>query len=152
MSKKTDNPKLITFGKGGDTVHYSNSTLTGYGSPEHPHAADNKRGDIPDGCPVINKIPAIDNGGGFELSIHGPMVNVDLPDNKTDKAPEPCHWFESAVSGNQFGVLLKLQKVSKIKKEKYGPLDSVSIPVFIELWKNAGAIIGHFHNGFIIWD
>ncbi len=44
--------KLVTFGNGGDTVHFTRGCCSqGYGSPERPHAADPANKNIPDGTP-----------------------------------------------------------------------------------------------------
>jgi hypothetical protein len=86
---KADIAKLVTFGRGGDTVYFgAGCTSSGYGSPDRPHAAESRDGLIfPDGCPVIDKRAAVDTPEGYHYVFSGPMVNVDLPDGHIDACP-----------------------------------------------------------------
>lgn len=80
--------KLVTFGKGGDTVYIgANHTISGYGNPERPHAADSQKDtlEIPDGTFAIDKRPAVETEEGFAWVFKGPMINVDLVESETDK-------------------------------------------------------------------
>jgi len=141
--------KLVTFGKGGDTVYYSrHCTGHGYGSPEHPHAADNANHDIPDGCPALDTRPATDTDAGWRWAIKGPMVDVDL-ESGIDRCPTPSPIMAMAMADNEYGSLLALQKVSTAKA---GPLDSVPIAVFIEGWREHGARVGAYKDGQIVWE
>ncbi len=146
--------KLVTFGMGGDTVYYgAGCTGSGYGSPERPHAAEGKA--FPDGTPVIDKRPAVENGNGTRQAISGPMVNVDLEPGEVDACPEPSPIFATAMlqdSGNQYGSLLALQAGARVTEAQYGPLDSVDTATYVRLWREAGARIGQYIGGVIVWE
>jgi len=147
--------KLVCFGDGGDTVHYGRGhTCGGHGTPERPHAA--KTSDttlIPDGCPVIDKRPAVATKEGFSWVFKGPMVNVDLDENEIEHCPVPNELFAGAMaSSNSFGTLLALQAVNGFNKPKAGPLDSVCISEYIQGWREHGARIGHYQDGEIVWE
>lgn len=146
--------KLVTFGRGGDTVYYSrNCHSTGYGNPDNPHAADPANHDIPDGTPVIDKRPAVETTEGFRWVVRGPMVDVDLEDGAVDRLPEPSPVMQAAMSGNSYGALLTIHAAHKIiRKDEPGPLDSVSIREYIEGWRKVGARIGAYQNGMIVWE
>lgn len=147
-----DIAKLVTFGRGGDTVHLGkNHTITGYGSPENPHAATPSDERLfPDGTPVIDKRQAIETPEGLRWVFEGPMVNVDLPDDEVDMCPEPSPFFAGAVAENQFGTLLAIHHATK-RDGKAGALDSVSIREYIQGWCEHGARIGEYRNGAIVW-
>lgn len=157
-------PKLVTFGRGGDCVHYgsvktktgsSKSTCTGYGTPERPHAADNAKREIPDGTPALDKRPAIDTPAGFSYAIKGPMVDVDLEPGTCSRLGKMENSIVAdAVTrdpGNAFGQLINLHRSSQ-GRQKYGPLDEVAIDIYMARWKELGARTGHYENGTIIWD
>lgn len=149
--------KLVTFGRGGDTVEYSRwEHGSGYGSPENPHAADPTSHEIPDGCPVIDMRPAVDAGPGVAMAISGPMVNVDLEpgevDALCDTTPNLMAATMKAEPGNAFGALLVNQEFARAQGRKYGPLDSVDLETYISLWREAGARIGTVQGGEFIWE
>ena len=147
--------KLVEFGRGGDTVYFGKGcTCSGYGDPDRPHAAA-PHDDlvIPDGTPAVDVRPAIDTDEGYKWVFKGPLVNVDLPDSDVDRCPQPDSLMACAMAGNAFGGLLALQEVHRYNSPKTaGPLDSVSIPVFVAGWREHGARIGHYLNGVIVWD
>ena len=147
--------KLVTFGVGGDGVELGKgSHISGYGNPDRPHAsAPSDTLMIPDGCPAIDMRPAVESGDGVKLAISGPMVNVDLADDDVDRCPEPSALMGVAMAGNAYGTMLAVQKVSRLADPvKPGPLDKVSVKVYIGLWRDAGARIGHYMGGSIVWD
>jgi hypothetical protein len=162
MTNQKRTVKLVSFGNGGDTVYFDDKAVcTGYGSPDKPHAADftsERKTDclVPDGTPVIDVRPAVDTDKGFRWAIKGPMVNIDLADDDID----PCPTLDNNImvhammseSGNQFGTLAATQIVHKKTSKEPGPLDSVSIQVFVQGWKEHGAKIGQYINKQIIWD
>lgn len=148
--------KLVCFGDGGDTVECGNRChISGYGSPERPHAAEPK-GDliIPDGTPVIDKRPAVATEEGFSWVFRGPMVDVDLADGDCDACPQPSPIFAGAIleSGNGFAPLLAQHAVSRARGEARSGLDHVSTREYVEGWRNVGAHIGHYQGGAIVWD
>jgi hypothetical protein len=146
--------KLVCFGRGGDSVDWGRGcSSSGYGTPERPHAADMaNRTDgqhIPDGCPVIDKREARDL---VRAAIMGPMVNVDLADDGVDRCPVPSAMMAEALAGNQYGTLVTAQAVHRATSAAPGPLDRVSTAVYVEFWRAAGARIGHYQAGRIVWD
>ena len=148
--------KLVTFGRGGDTVYYSaNSRCEGHGSPEQPHAArcDDGR-TIPDGCPVIDMLPAVQTAEGVRWVIRGPMVNVDLPDGEISRCPQPSDLLASALvaAGGELGVLLVLQAGQRANGQQPGPLDSVSVDDYVRGWRAVGARIGRYLGDQIVWE
>jgi hypothetical protein len=152
---------LVTFGKGGDTVYFtsvrnphgkSQTSRSGYGSPENPHAADlEEHDDIPDGTPCIDKVPAIDHGDGVRMALKGPMVDVDLEPGALNECPAPSAWMIEALQGS-FKTLALGQAFAKATKAEYGPLDSVDVRTYIELWREAGARIGSVQNQRFVWE
>lgn len=104
--------KLITFGRGGDTAHFSLVCIAqGYGTPERPHATRPREGRItPVGTPVIDMRPAVGTPEGYRHAILGPMVDVD--------------------------------QVRRVNLAKIDVFDTVGIDQFIEGWRSHGARIG----------
>lgn len=154
LPRAPDTAKLVCFGNGGDVVHIGRGhTVSGYGTPERPHAA-RTRDDItyPDGTPVIDKRPAIDTDEGYRWVFRGPMVNVNLADDECDRCPKPSPLFAAAVAGNAYGTLLAGQATSRAKGEQRGPLDDVSTAEYIDGWRKVGARVGHYRDGAIVWD
>lgn len=145
--------KLVCFANGGDSVEYGGGcSSSGYGSPERPHAAKPDQSTvIPDGTPVIDKRPALQTPEGYQWVFRGPMVNVDLKTDQVDRCPQPSELFAAAVAGNAYGGLLAMQETSRALGESRGPLDSVSIPEYVEGWRNVGARIGFYRSGNIVW-
>jgi hypothetical protein len=125
---------LVTFGRGGDTVYCSDRYISGYGSPENPHAAAPNEGKIfPDGTPAIDVCKAVETNIGFRYAISGPLLDVNLHDGEINECPDPSPIFASAV-------------------KLIGPLDSVGIVDYIRGWKEHGARIGAYKNNRIIWE
>ena len=145
--------KLVEFGRGGDIVHYDeNCHGSGYGDPEHPHAAKIDEGlEIPDETIAIDKRDAAETPVGFKWVFSGPMVNVDLPDGECEACPAPSNIMASAMIGNQFGTMIAVHATSKVK-QKRGSLDKVSIKEYVDGWRNHGARIGRYRGGNIIWE
>jgi hypothetical protein len=144
-------PKLITFAEGGDRVYYTNGcTGSGYGNPDRPHAS----ADMPEGIPCIDKRAALKTEAGLKLLLRGPMVSADLPDGEVEVCPEPSPILAAGVAGNAFGNLLALNAAHKLVAPKTpGPLDSVSVSAYVELWRAAGARIGVTGpNNTFIWE
>lgn len=150
--------KLIIFGNGGDFVHCgtvkkSKCNISGYGTPEHPHASKPSESlEIPDGCPVIDKRPALKTQAGLLHAIEGPMVDVDLPDGKVSTCPEPSSHLANGVSGSYKTLLTIHQAQKDSDPEKTGALDCVSISAYVDGWRKVGARIGHYESGSIVWD
>ena len=152
-------PALMTFGKGGHQIYYRDkfwrrkSTLSGYSRPDDPTVAT----DLPDGLPVINKRAVIDNDNAIHLLISGPMVNVSLDDGEvsylSDTLKSIVAQTVKADRGNSMGGLVRLQEEHRASTATTpGPLDEVSVPAYIELWRQVGAPIGAVKDGLIVWD
>ena len=152
--KKSRIAKLVCFGRAGETVHCGGGvTISGYGSPDNPHAAEPGDGlVIPDGTPAVDKQDAVETSEGFSWVFRSPMVDVDLPDGGYAPCPTPSAIFAEAVSGNSFGGLLAAQSASRLSDESRGPLDFVSVSEYVDGWRIAGARIGKYADGQIVWD
>lgn len=146
--------RLVTFGRGGDTVYCNDSRISGYGRPDSPHAAEpSARLVIPDGTPALDLHPALDTTEGFKWAFQGPMVDANLPENAHTDCPSPSPMFAAAVAGNEFGTLLALQECSRhTRPNQPGPLDSVSIAEYVRGWKDHGARVGEYQAGRIVWS
>lgn len=142
--------KLVTFGRGGDTVYLGKgSTISGYGKPENPHAAKGET--IPDGTPVIDTRAATETTEGIAWVFKGPMVDPDLPDGACDSCPQPSEVLAGGLTGG-FRNMAALHMLSRAKKEKRGPLDHVSVSEYVQGWREHGARIGSYQNGVIVWE
>ena len=153
----TKSAKLVEFGRGTDTVHYSQGCRsTGYGSPENPHAAAADK-NIPDGVIAIDKRPAIDTQEGFAWVFRGPLVDVDLSSGKVSACPDLADSIvASAVRsdpGNVHGTMADLHDaVKKQTPNQPGPLDYVDIWAYVDGWRRVGARIGQYVGGEIVWE
>ena len=147
--------KLVTFGRGGDSVYFSGgSACQGYGTPENPHAANPTTKNIPDGTPVIDTTPAVKTREGVAWALKGPMVNVDLAEgecNPMEINKDSLVAGAAAATNGTFAFLLALQIVAKNGVPTRGPLDYVSIAEYALGWKEHGARIGHYEADKIIW-
>jgi len=157
--EKIEVVKLITFGRGGDTLYFAkHSTCSGYGSPERPHAADftaehHSGYVVPDGTYAIDSRSAVDTDKGFHMAVSGPLVNVDLEAGKVERCPEPSSLLVAGVADNSYGGMLALQKAHRATApEAPGPLDGVDIETYVRMWRDAGARIGRYHDYKIVWD
>ena len=120
--------KLLHFGQGGHTIHFTNKpysrcTLSGYCNPDNFCKASHWWADpidnlnVPDkGIPVVNVRDAVNTPDGFSWVFRGPMVDVDLEDNKIDQFCE----------------------------ERRGGLDFVNVTDYVRGWQEHGAKIGWF--------
>lgn len=147
-----DRIKLVTFGRNGDTAYcardqWGKSTITGYGSPDRPHAGEGKG--IADGTPALNLRPALETAEGISWVFKGPMVDVDLAEDAIEKCPEPSALLAGALAGNQYGTLLAIHQTTK--KERAGSLDYVSMSEYIREWVSRGAVLGYYQNDRIVW-
>ena len=125
---ETSIAKLVKSGRGCDTVYLGKGhTISGYGSPERPHAGETGKANgnliIPDGTPAIDVRAAVETDDGYRWVFKGPMVDVDLPDGG-------CSGYSKAP----------------------GAMDYVSTREYVEGWRQHGARIGHYSGGRIVWD
>jgi hypothetical protein len=161
-------PGLVAFGAGGHTVYFhrfghTTSRQSGYDNPGTFFALRHWWADPPDvltclhdpaayqGVPVIDMRAAVTSPAGMHMAISGPMVDVDLTDDEVDACASPSPIFAAAVAGNAFGTLLQLQKATRATA-KHGALDSVSVPEYVRLWREAGARIGNIVGAAIEWE
>lgn len=151
--------KLVCFGRGGHSIDFgridhgsysSTSRLSGYCSPDNPPVSRDDC-EIPDGTPVIDKLPAIETEAGYAWVFKGPMVDVDLVDGDCDECPQPSALFATAVAENAYGGLLAVHAVGRLAGKR-GALDSVSLREYIEGWREHGGRIGEYQGGRIIWS
>jgi hypothetical protein len=142
--------KLLAFGNGGHSIHYSNAHLSGYDRPETFDGWN----DVENGCPVLDKRPAIATPEGYRWVFKGPMVSVDLVDAEVSKCPDLAdNMMVQAMQtdgSNTFGALATLQMAHSGSEP--GPLDFVSIRQYIDGWRRFGARVGVVQNGKIVWE
>lgn len=160
--KDKGRPKLIDRGRGGIVVHYDSCTVSGCYCPFDdlfkPYTYGSHTGlyhvelDSAEGCRVIDKMPAIENGEGVKMAICGPMVNVKLDAGAIDRCPEPSDVMVAAMAGNEFGALATMQVAQRATKQQYGALDSVDVETYARLWKEAGARLGRVKDNAIVWE
>lgn len=150
-------PKLVVFGCGRTTIHYTaNHRCEGYDHPEdffepsrwwtHDHA-ERKGIEQWEGVPYVDLRAAVDHAAGYKMVINGPMVDVDLEPGEVERLPEPDPIMAGAMAFNSYGTLLTLQKAARVQGKRAGPLDSVSIAEYLDLWREAGATVGVIRNG-----
>jgi len=164
-----EKPGIVTFGLGGHHVSmyprkvgeckYGQGSISGYEDPESFVArfAKPRQGctdDLPgfyEGCPVIDLRAAVTKD--WRLAIAAPLVGLTLDDEEVDQCPTPSAMFAGAVADNGFGTLLRIHKAARsIAPKQPGPLDSVSVPKFIEWWRSRGARIGVIKSEQIVWE
>jgi len=161
---KKEIPKLLTFGRGGFTVHYatvklsesssSKSCLEGYDSPDTFDCS--KIENIPtDGIPVIDMRTAVKTAAGYKWVFHSPMVDVDLDDGAVDTfdlstvSPLIATGLCNAWSGH--AVLMADHAVTQ-KTQKRGSLDSVSVAEYVDGWREHNARIGRAYTTGIVFE
>lgn len=89
-------------------------------------------GNLLDGGTVIDKRPCLNNDNFVSMIVTGPMLDDLLPDQHIRPFLEPVRPIT--------------------KNDKLGPLDFVSLDIYIDIWKAVGARIGKRSNNSIIWD
>lgn len=165
-------PVLVTFGAGGSTVYFATekdqtsvrrSTQTGYRSPETffniyhwwaDHHLSQQCASQYQGVPYIDMRKAVETKAGIHMAIQGPMLDVDLHDDEIDRLPEPSDMMMAGLMYEQdksYAGMMLLHKSAKLARpEVPGPLDGVSIKVYMEMWRKAGATVGHILEGTFI--
>lgn len=157
ITSEDEQPKLVVFGNGGTTVHFSNShRCTGEKSREAFFApsrwwthewAERKGIEQWEGVPFVDLRAAVETEAGYRLCIAGPMVNVDLAEGEVDALPDVSPLMAGAMQGTSYGGLLTLQKASKVAGRKAGPLDGICVSEYMALWREVGADVGTIKAG-----
>ena len=85
------------------------------------------------------------------------MVAVNLDDGAVSYLSDTLNSIGAqavkADRGNAMGGLVRLQESHRASTATIpGPLDEVSVPAYIELWRQVGAPIGAVKGGQIVWD
>ena len=144
-------PRLITFGRGSTTYHWRSCDRMRdkprtVQSPDDPH-------ELPDGIPAIDMRAAAKTKAGMHAAVAGPMINVDLEPDTVDHCPDMTGstmvQAMRSEAGNQFGQLATLHQTLHAQA---GPLDFVPVGAYIDLWRNAGALIGVTSASGFTWD
>lgn len=152
MSSHCD-ARLVSFGKGGFTVHYADGSLMrGYADPDHcPEIAR-----CEDGTRVIDKRPAVATTAGVRWALCGPLVDVTLRRGQIERCPDPRRTTMGnameADAENPYAPLLMLQAGSRDAGATPGPLDRVGIEEYVRGWQRHGARIGQVIGGEIRWE
>ena len=154
--------RLITFGKGGHQVYFksikrdggsSQSTLSGYDSPERFERELSKRSDYDfDGAPVVDMIAVVT----LRLSLLCPIPDPDLEEGEVSRIGSlEGNIMVDAMKrepGNTYGMLAVAQQAHASQSTEPGPLDKVSVPAYVAYWRNAGARIGRVTGTTITWE
>jgi len=104
-------------------------------------------GELKDGGVVVDKW-TVDFKTGYNLVVHGPMVDVTLPPKTIDK-------FDGQISDVMLIGLQGSFQAMALKKRtdpKWSGLDSVSLDLYCDLWRQAGARIGKRIGNEIHWE
>ena len=157
---------LVWFGLGGHVIEFpsvrtstgsTKSSISGYDSPESFMADKPSYTDVEfEGTPVIDKCAVLSRKPS--LAIKSPLVNVDLADGEEDRlsaaavAGSMVYQATSQDPGNAFGALGRVHIAHAKASPEPGPLDSISVPAFIEWWRSHGARIGTIHDNTIHWE
>ena len=82
------------------------------------------------------------------------MVDVDLEPGAVDTCPEPDPIFAGAMAeqGGSFAFLLVLNMLHRKTSSAPGPLDSVDLQTYTDLWRSVGARVGRVVNGAVAWE
>lgn len=164
-------PKLITFAKGGHSVHFPDCIQHGYEDPEtflkeyhwwtDPPGKTRRYTDgmtIPEeGVPVLDKREALETPRGLRFAMEGPMPNANLPAGSVQLTAPVNSMLASAMADNIYGTLLRMHhKHGEESPNTPGPLDFVSADLYLEGWKSIGARTGRLlvkdGNAQIAWD
>ena len=142
---------MIDFGLGGHGIEFgAHSRLSGYENPESFQEryakGDYKEYDLGGAVVIDKRIPVTERPS---LALSMPMVNVDLPKGETepftDKARESARYMIPGLGGS-------FQTLALLAQDKtYSGLDYVSLDIYASLWRKAGARIGRFTGGRIVW-
>ena len=146
MSKRI--AKLVHFGLGGHGELYGQGcTCSGYDRPDTYDYST-----VPDGTPVLDKRPALDSPEGLSWVFKGPICDPDLSDEQIDRCPKPSPLFAGAMAegGGTFGMMVAINEAHDSPDP--GPLDSVSVPVYIAGWVKRGARYGIVEGGKVVWQ
>lgn len=149
-------PKLISFGRGGHTIHYASqptphgstkSTLSGYDTPESLKITPDL-----EGVPVVDVRAAVDTPEGFKQVLSGPMVDVDLPPDGHKPLGEQERQAAASMMGPG-GLSGSFATLATLAQDRtYGGLDYVGVGIYLALWQKAGARIGRVEGGHIVWE
>lgn len=136
--------KLLTRGLGG---------LMGYISGDATCSIPDSRltpyfGDVVPGGYVIDKRDLLTHAPrAVEMSLHSPLVNVDLAEGEAQLCPVPEEWFANALGG-MFGTLAR----AKVKRPTWTGLDTVCRSLYVDYWRHRGALIGVRVGNRIEWE
>lgn len=159
-------PRLVSFGRGGHTVHFasvrtsgfssSKAQLQGYDSPESLEFAISQGkyaddGDL-EGARVVDVRDAVGTAEGFRQVVSGPMVDVDLPDDGHNGFSDDDRKAAAGMVGPG-GLSGAFATMAVLAQDRtYGGLDYVGVGTYLDLWRKAGARTGRIEGGRIIWD
>lgn len=99
-----------------------------------------------EGCVVLDKSD-VDPKIGVRLVMSGPMLDVSLPPQTVDKFGDQKA-LEEMLPGLQDGF--RTMAVAVLKG--LSSFDSVSLDIYVAMWRNAGAKVGKVVNGAVVWE
>lgn len=110
------------------------SSLSGCHEPLEALALEAR---VAEGAFVLDKRPTEDKG--VSLVFSGPMIKADLPPATVNNG-----WGEDKVTYTDVS--------DAIERGKIRGMSYVSVDVYVEMWKRAGAKVGRKVNGQIVWE
>lgn len=111
-------------------------------------------GDVAPGGFVLDK-RTVDEGVLINGALNGPMVNVDLNDGAVDRCPDPDPLLvgalvESADLSGNWGMAGPVAK--RAADPEWRGLDTVSLPEYLQFWRERGARVGRRVLTQIRWE
>jgi len=144
----TDKAIFVSFGRHGHRIEFEyvpdpsgnggrSGTLSGYDRPETWKVSEESCS-IPDGTPVFDSrvIPEPDL---IDLVFKGPVLDSSLPENSFSRL------FDGVAGSNT-------PRFRPFDGEPLRALDSVSVDLYLALYRKAGARFGRIQNGVIEWE
>lgn len=153
---------LVSFGLGGHTITCkAGVAVQGYESPEsfckRLEAGHYSKEPDPisfEDCPVLDKCSLLRKKP--MLAIASPLPSASLEAGEVDRLDTRHSFVAQAMasdSGNGFGQLVRAHEAcTKARPKEPGPLDSISIPDYVQWWRARGARVGRIQGSSIVWE
>lgn len=150
--------KAMTFGLGGNMGYFDSKhreTTSWYVRPEHLQAcidAGHYGKEEMEGCILIDLRQAVEKNP--MLVFHEPLLDVRLQDGETERfadlAENVTPGLVEAVTSHS--PVLAHCVAQAEKSEEYRGLDTVSLPAFVQWWRDHGAVFGVVQDGIVKWE
>ena len=144
--------KLCSLGYGGNSMEYGNGCSGSWYLHSPEDIAKHYSRELAEGCPLIDKRPALDINTAFAFA--SPMVNVDMVAGETDRfasrylADSGAALMVGALKESGYGSIIRAAEIAdQVAPELPGPLDYVPIDYYLDWWRARGARIYRFTGG-----